>query len=206
TTTLGYDHFFSRYHYVGCALQIAAPLGNRPKGDYVFEPIIGNGHHVECGGEFSVRLRTWTNESEDTFTEFFFDVTATHLFKTKQRRSFDFKTKPNSRYMLAEKLTQPITNNLTGNDITLIAQYTGEVSSVANMTTFDVDVSNNAQADISFMYAYTNKKNTWSIGYRLWKRGCENITLRNCSSFENNTWALKGDSYIFGFVAEQPTS
>jgi len=205
TTTLGHDYFIGTYHHIGCGFQVAAPCGNRPNGEFLFEPIIGNGCHWECGAELSAHFRTWTNKTEDAFTEFFFDATVTHLFKTRQRRSFDLKISPNSRYMLAEKLTPLITNNLNGNGTPARAQYAHEVAPVANITTFDIDVSMNAQADIAFMYAYTKQQNTWSIGYSLWKRGCENIQIHNCDLFDNNTWALKGDAYMFGFIAEQPT-
>lgn len=203
TTTLGYDYFIGTYHHIGLGLQVAAPCGNRPQGEFLFEPIIGNGHHWECGAELSAHCRTWTNETEDTFTELFFDATITHLFSTRQKRSFDLLISPNSRYMLATKQTLPIENNLTGNGTTPDAQYAQEVMPIANITTFNIDVSISAQADIAFMYAYTHKRNTWSFGYSLWKRGCELLRLHDCDQFPENTWALKGDAHMFGFVAEQ---
>jgi len=203
TATLGYDYFINDYHHVGCALQVAAPCGNIPNGEFLFEPIIGNGHHWELGGEIAAHFRTWTSPDEEEFTEFFFNAVVTHLFTAHQRRSFDLKGNPNSRYMLAEKLTQPVIDNLNGSSAAALAQYAHDVTPLANITTFDINVSINAQADIAFMYAYTKKQNTWSIGYSLWKRGCESIQLRNCNNFQNNTWALKGDAYTYGFIAQQ---
>jgi hypothetical protein len=203
SSVLGYDHFFNRYHHMGIGIQGAAPCGNRPKSDYLFEPMIGNGHHWECGVELAAHLRTWTHETEDIFTEFFFDAVITHLFSTQQKRSFDLHTSANSRYMLAQKLSSTISDNLTGNGVTPIAQYISEVTPVANITTFDVNVSVNVQADIAFMYSYTQKKNTWSFGYSLWRRGCETIQIKNQDSFLPNTWALKGDAHTFGFIAQQ---
>lgn len=205
TTTLGYDYFIGNYHHVGLGLQIAAPCGNRPKGEFLFEPIIGNGHHWECGAEISAHCRTWTHETEEKFTELFFNATVTHLFTARQKRSFDLNTSPNSRYMLAEKLTQPAENNLAGNNIPARANYAQEVAPIANLTTLTMDVTISAQADIAFMYAYTKQRNTWSVGYSLWKRGCEKITLCDNDIFEENTWAIKGDAFSFGFIAEQPT-
>lgn len=206
TTTLGYDYFIGKYHHLGIAFQAAAPCGNKPKATYLFEPIIGNGHHWECGGELSAHCRTWTHETEDIFTEFFFDATVTHLFKSRQKRSFDLHNNPNSRYMLAEKLTQPVRDNLNGNGTPAHAQYAQEVSPIANISTFAIDVTISAQADIAFMYAYTRHQNTWSIGYSLWKRACEHIHLVNCNDFPSQTWAIKGDAYMFGFATEPLTS
>ena len=203
STTIGYDRFINGYHHMGIGFQFSAPCGNRPKGEFLFEPIIGNGHHWECGVELSAHFRTWTNQTEDIFTEFFFDTVISHLFKAKQRRSFDLKESPNSRYMLMQKLSPTISDNLNGNGINSIAQYASAVAPVANITTFKVNVSINAQADIAFMYAYTKNKNTWSFGYSLWTRGCEEITIKNPEIFPESMWALKGDAHTFGFVAQQ---
>jgi hypothetical protein len=203
---IGYDHFINGYHHMGTGLQCAAPCGNRPKGEYLFEPMIGNGHHWECGVELSAYFRTWTNNTEDIFTEFFFDAVITHLFGTRQRRSFDLKKSSNSRYILMQKLSPIISDNLTGDGITPIAQYAAEIAPVANITTFDINVSVNVQADIAFMYSYTKQKNSWSFGYSLWRRGCETITIKNSDQFPENIWALKGDAYLFGFVAQHITS
>ncbi len=203
TTIIGYDRLINGYHHMGIGFECTMPCGNRPKAYYLFEPIIGNGHHWECGVELSAHFRTWSNETDDIFTEFFFDTVVSHIFTTKQRRSFDLKGSSNSRYMLAEKMTSDISDNLNGNGITPTLQYAQEVSPVANFTTFNVKVSNNVQADIAFMYAYTQHKNTWSFGYSLWRRGCETITIQHPETFPENTWALKGDAYVFGFVAQQ---
>lgn len=203
TTIIGYDHFMSGYHHMGIGLQVTAPCGNRPQGYYLFEPIIGNGHHWECGLELSAHFRTWTNQTEEIFTELFFDATIAHIFPADQRRSFDLKGSSNSRYMLAQKLSTTISDNLTGAGITPLAQYAVEVAPVANLTTFDITVSNNVQADIAFMFSYTKQKNTWSFGYSLWRRGCETISIKNAEHFLSNAWTLKGDAYMFGFVAQQ---
>jgi len=177
--TIGYDYFPTYFHYFGVGLQIAIPCGNRPKGELLFEPIVGNGHHFECGIELSARFRTWTSETEDAHTDLFFNATVTHLFTTRQKRSFDIVNRPNSRYILAEQITQP-----TSQEIPLV-----------NLTTKNVHVSINAQADISFLYAYTKNRDTWSFGYSLWKRGCEKICLRDSFNF-NNEWQLK-DGTVF---------
>ena len=82
-----------------------------------------------------------------------------------------------------QKLSPTISDNLNGNGINSIAQYASAVAPVANITTFKVNVSINAQADIAFMYAYTKNKNTWSFGYSLWRRGCETITIKHPNQF-----------------------
>jgi hypothetical protein len=203
-TNLGYDWFIHDLHHVGIKTQLAIPLGNRPQGEFLFEPIVGNGHHYELGIGITAHTCAWENSTKDARVDLFADITVNHMFKTSQRRGFDLKGKPNSRYMLVEKMTSDISNNLTGNDTTATFQFDREVSSLVNITTQDVTVSINIQADVAFSFSYTHQRNYWTIGYNAWKRGCENVSLKNCGDFPENMWAIKGDAQVYGFVGDQP--
>ena len=200
---LGYDHFIHDEHHVGLKTQLAIPLGNRPNGEFLFEPIVGNQHHYELGIGVTAHTVAWENSATEEKIDFFLDVTANHLFKSHQRRAFDLKKKPNSRYMLAEKMTPNISNNLTGNGTTPIAQFDREVTSIVNITTQNIVVSANIQADIALSCSYTKKNNYWTFGYDAWKRGCENITIKNNNNFPENSWAIKGDAQVYGFIGQQ---
>ena len=200
---LGYDHFIHDMHHVGIKMQLAAPLGNRPKAQYLFEPIVGNQHHWELGLGITTHAVVWECHETDEKVDFFIDATVNHLFRSHQRRSFDLLGKPNSRYMLAQKMTPVITNNLTGNGTAAQAQFDNEITSIVNLTTYDVNVSVNCQADVALMLSYTKKSNYWTFGYSAWKRGCENISIRNDNNFAANTWAIKGDAQLFGFIGQQ---
>jgi hypothetical protein len=205
-TNLGYDWFIHDRHHIGLKIQGAIPLGTRPHSEFLFEPIVGNGHHYELGGGITAHAAVWENVITEEKVDLFLDVTVNHMFTTKQRRSFDLFGKPNSRYMLAEKMTSDISDNLKGGEQTPIAQFNREVSSIVNFTTRDITVSINAQADVALSLSYTYKRNYWTIGYNAWKRGCENITLQCCDSFPNNVWAIKGDAQVYGFVAASDIS
>jgi len=200
---IGYDHFIHTMHHVGIKMQLAAPLGNRPHAEYLFEPIVGNQHHWELGLGITAHAVVWENYITDEKVDFFIDATANHLFKSHQRRSFDLKQKPNSRYMLAQKMSPTIINNLTGDSIPAIAQFDNEVSSIINLTTYDVNVSVNCQADVALYCSYTKKRNYWTFGYSAWKRGCENISIKNINNFAEKTWSIKGDAQLFGFIGQQ---
>jgi hypothetical protein len=200
---LGYDYFIQNQHHVGVKMQLALPFGNRPRGEYLFEPIVGNQHHYELGIGVTAHAVVWENVSTDEKVDLFLDATCNHLFKAHQRRAFDLKGKPNSRYMLAEKMTPNISDNLMGNKITPIAQFDHEVTSIINITTRDIIVRNNVQADIALSCSYTKKNNYWTFGYNAWKRGCEDITLKNCNDFPENIWAIKGDAQVYGFIGQQ---
>ena len=202
---LGYDHFIKNEHHVGLKMQLAIPLGNRPHGEYLFEPIVGNQHHYELGLGATAHAVMWENCATDEKVDFFIDATVNHLFRSSQRRAFDLKGKPNSRYMLAQKMTPNISDNLTGNNITPIAQFDHEVTSIVNITTQDIVVRINVQADVALSCSYTKKRNYWTFGYNAWKRGCENISIKNNNCFPENTWAIKGDAQVYGFIGQQPS-
>ncbi len=206
---LGLNPWQADWYHVGFNLRFAIPTGNRPQAEFLFEPIVGNGHHWELGVGLSTHICVWQHEETAEELSLFFDANFMHLFKAKQKRSFDLKEKSNSRYMLAQKLGRPVVDNLTGQvNGTLIptnTQFQNEVTPLANLTTFDVDASVTIQADLAFLFSYTNETLTFSFGYGVRKQSCEDITIRNIKQFEENTWALKGDAHTIGFIGQAGT-
>jgi hypothetical protein len=188
----------------GISLRAAAPTGNRPEACYLFEPIVGNGHHWELGFGINSRWCMWRACDENDDLSFYFDANVTHLFKTCQCRTFDLCGKPLSRYMLAMKFNNNAENLLAGSQqVAPDYQFTGEYMPVANLTTFAVDVSASAQADLAFKFAYTHSNFQCDIGYDFWARSCLNISPHGNayqSNFSSNTWALKGDAFMYGFT------
>lgn len=221
---LGWDFFQSQCYHLGINVQAAAPTGTRPNALFLFNPVVGNGKHWEVGAGMTGHYTIWTSDIEDKSFGFYFDANVTHLFKTRQQRTFDLRCKPNSRYMLAERLGTPITSNLQGASVTLpelvagqgtvpSAQFKNEYTPVANLTTLDAQVSIGAQADIVAFFNYSSCGFSWDLGYNFWGRSCEKIHPSACSHDrscppvisslctpgQENVWALKGDMRIFGF-------
>jgi hypothetical protein len=207
TAALGWNFVNRENGTLGISVRAAAPTGNRPEACYLFEPIVGNGHHWELGGGINSRWSMWKAQDECDDLSFYFDANVTHLFKTRQCRTFDLNCKPLSRYMLAMKFTDKVENLLAGDEPQTEPshQFASEYMPVANLTTFPVDVSAAVQADMVFKFAYTHANFQFDVGYNFWARSCLKITNGNCcqSNFSENTWALKGDSFMFGFTSEQ---
>ncbi len=201
---LGWNALHTPRYHVGANIRMAIPTGNRPQGEFLFEPLIGNGHHWELGGGISAHVTLWENEVTEEKAGIYFDGNITHMFSSHQCRSFDLcNTSFNSRYMLAERMTTDITQKLRGivDGIQTVptAQFAQEVTTVANLTTLPVDVSANVQADLAVMVSYTHAKNSWGLGYGYWGRSCETITVGPIVPFDTAAWALKGDAMVFGF-------
>ena len=126
----------------------------------------------------------------------------THLFGAKQCRTFDLKDRgPNSRYMLAEKMTQDVIKNLEGNGIAATSQFNNAYSPVANLTHLQVKASSAVQVDLTAMFNYTSCGFGFDFGYNFWYRSCEKLSIDcDCSNqLDGKTWALKGDAHVFGF-------
>jgi len=205
---LGWNFFQDEEYHIGLGLMGAAPTGSRPDGDYLFEPIIGNGHHWELGGMAWGHAIFWRSECEEKFLSGWLQANITHLFKTRQCRFFDLKCKPNSRYMLAERLDTPVElllanemeDTVDGSQVPA-QQFKNLYAPVANITEQQVDVSVAVQADIVAMLSYTSCGFTWDIGYNFWARTCQDITPScDCPPrVENQLWGLKGNAYTYGF-------
>lgn len=198
-TALGWNFYAEDDYHAGFNGQVAFPTGLRPKGEFLFEPMVGNGHFWELGFGTSAHYTFWKNEEDTKRWLIYGDVNVTHLFTTRQARTFDLKSAgPLSRYMLAMEMKQPATN-LLGNGKTPSAQFNNDYLPVANITTLNVNVDITIQADIVLMLNYTSKNMSYDIGYNYWARTQENITLKKIESFAESTFALKGDARIFGF-------
>ncbi len=211
--TLGYNAYMSDKFHVGFGVTGAAPTGNRPHGQFLFEPIIGNGNHWELGGQFTSHYRFWQSEDEEKSLTGYLDANLTHMFKTRQTRSFDLKGKPNSRYMLALKLEDATYGQVAAEGIALITEtrfvnsgiftlqeeFANHYAPVANLTTVDVDVNIGAQIDLALMLNYTTRNYSFDLGYNLWARTCERIKLRcDCPTrLDTENWALKGTSHTY---------
>jgi len=208
---LGWNAFQDDNYHLGFGFRVTAPTGNVPDGQTVFEPIIGNGRHWGIGAHITSHALLWSNEDRFQSISLFVDANISHLLKTRQVRTFDLKNKANSRYMLAQKMG-PVDGLIAGSPSagaspttvnTPVAEFARVFTPVANLTTLPVDVSVGIQADIVFMFTYQRGDFTWDLGYNLWLRNCEKITIDcQCSTAfaDGKTWVLKGDGQVYGYA------
>lgn len=208
---LGWNFFQNEEYHLGLGLIGAAPTGTKPKGNFLFEPLIGNGHHWEFGGLVWGHADFWRSECHEKFLSGWLQAEITHMFKAHQYRFFDLKCKPNSKYMLAERMTSDVnlllaneTVATTGGSTVPSNQFNSLYAPVANLTYQEVDVSVGVQADITVMLNYTSCGFSWDLGYNFWARTCEHITPNSSCSprLLNERWALKGDAYVYGFTSD----
>lgn len=210
---LGWNFLLDEDYHLGLNIQASGPTGNNVKPDFLFDAQNGNNDHWELGAGLSTHYVFWRSDDEEKHFGFYLDANVTHLFKKRQRRCFDLCGKPLSRYMLAARMDPAIEDiNLRGgatpgqgsSGTASTHQFARVYSPVANLTTFDVDVHVGVNADLAFWFNYTRGSWSWDFGYNFWARSCEKIRLpdecNRCDPFPENTWALKGDAHMFGFM------
>jgi len=208
---LGWDFWCCDDYHFGVNVRASAPAGNRPNAHYLFEPIVGNGHHWAVGAGISGHWNFYKECDECNYWGVYVDANFTHLFKARQCRTFDLYCKPLSRYMLATYFGRPVEELKAGEDeasaATPIKQFKDVYTPVANLTTFPVDVSVDLQADVAVKFQHVRGNWGFDLGYNFWNRGCENIAfVCECQCpFEENTWALKGDAFMYGFKVQPVT-
>lgn len=204
--TLGWNVFQSDDYHFGFFIDGVFPTGTRPSACYLFEPIIGNGHHFEFGAGIS---SSWifyrSKDHDDRYLGLWFDATLNHLFGSCQRRSFDFCGKPNSRYALLEEFGAA-DGHLTANGQAATYQYTGNLLPAINYTTINTKVKIGLQSDLVFKFGYVRDDWNFDFGYNFWARTGESF---NCSGCQNGVdaykYALKGNAFLYGQSGTGPT-
>ena len=184
--------------HMGINIRGSIPAGTRSTGLYLFQPIIGNGHHPELGAGFTGHWLLWEKDGEQTVA-IFTDFNMTHLFNSRQRRAFDLinpADPSNTEFMgFATRYT-------LAKEFNTLGQYTGTILPVIDITTLECDVSMAIQIDAAIMASYQYCNYTFDLGYDVWFRSREMISNRD--PIPNNTYALKGIQNIG--IATQSTA
>jgi hypothetical protein len=165
------------------------PTGTRPNGEFLFEPIVGNGHHGELGMGLYGQGLLWEKDGDKQISVWV-EMNITHMFGDIQCRTFDLLSNCNdccdqipvengfgSRYILAKEF------NATGN-------YTQNTVPLANRTTLEAKVSVDVQIDFAIMFAFEFTNWVIDLGYNGWFKCAEHINLIGC--LPCNSIGLKG--------------
>lgn len=159
---IGWNAVSNEKNSFGVNVEFAIPTGTRPDSRYLFEPIVGNGHHWELGGGFIGKTLVWESMGEQTI-HVYYDARFTHLFGSHQIRSFDLCSNGfGSRYELTKLF------DASGN-------YTGKTVPTINRTSLECNVYVSTQIDALIMGTYENNNLNLDFGYNLWARTRENV-------------------------------
>lgn len=194
---IGRNFVCTDYSHMAVNLQIIAPVGTKVQGEYMFEPIIGNGHHFGIGGGMSAHTTLMQSNCPDRAMNIWVEGRVYHLFKAKQRRTFDLKqtgaqtcdpnlNSPNlnigSRYLLLKRFQN--------------GAFANTFTPGPNATTLNADVTINVMGEFVILFDYQWSNVSFDIGYNLWGRSQESITLTG--TIPANTYGVLGRTFING--------
>lgn len=203
---LGWNFWCDEDYLAGVSIRFSAPTGNLPDNHFLFSPVVGSEKHWKLGAGFNGQAIFWRSEDEDRSFGVFLDARVQHLFNHSQCRTFDLCGKPNSRYMLAQKLgAQDVTGRpvLTAATDTLQVEFANEFSPVANLTASNVDIKIAVEGDVALKFAYFCHNWEYDLGYNFYGRSCEKICRKSSCGTDplaTNQWTLKGDAQVVGFT------
>lgn len=152
-------------------LGVKVPTGNRPKGVFIFEPIVGNGGHLAAmfGTSGGARIWDWEECGYDLRLEY--AIHSEYVFSRNQVRSLDLKNKPYTRYIqLYANEQQALLAAATENE----NLFTPGI----NLLTLPVKVTPGYLFDINSAFVFsTHKGFQGEVGYNLYYRKSDNVKL-----------------------------
>jgi hypothetical protein len=144
--------------------KITVPTSNEPTGEFLFEPIRGNGKHFEVGAGIISSADMW--QDSNSSMELMVQLESCYIFQSDEKRSFngvaDFKvTPPWSRYSLTG------TKGQTGS------------APFANYSTISAKVAPGFKLEGLIDVGYRQNSVTIDAGYNFYAQEGEKITIKN---------------------------
>jgi hypothetical protein len=169
---VGYNFVADEDKQFGIGLRVGAPSGNTPTAEYILEPVVGRGGNWAVGGQLCGNVRAWEGDSGDKSLNVYLDGHVMTLLKKKMNRSFDLKSKPGSKYMLAGTFSGGV--------------YQAKINNLINHTTLEAESKYNAMGDVTVGLCYETGNWAVDLGYNGWGHSAEKLTL---------TGTLAADTY-----------
>lgn len=161
---IGYDALCTECCFVNGYVGVLVPTGNRPQAKYVFEPIVGHNHHVGVLFGSAMFYDVWTGCDRNLTWEIAFD--SRYLFSGTERRSFDLKYRPWSRYLLVYANAADAASNTMSPGI--------------NYFTQDFKVTPRFYSTMDTSLVYNSMCGLQAqVGWNFWARQAEELKLKN---------------------------
>jgi hypothetical protein len=184
---IGYEWLDYANYETTCHLEsylgVLAPTGNKPKGEYLFEAVLGYGKHVGVMWGNNLGIELWRDDCNERSLRVEVATNSKYLFRKEQIRSLDLKYKPWSRYI-----------QLYANQAAALAAQTegglgGQIRFTPgiNILTQEVDVTPGFMYDMNCGWVFNARNFSFELGYNFFARRSDCVEL---DSF-NATPAIK---------------
>jgi len=160
---LGYECTREEMCYSEGYIGVVLPTGTRPKGEFIFEPIVGNNKHFGFMVGGSCGFEIWQSDENAGRLWFECDYDGRYLFSNTQKRSFDLINNQWSRYLwVYEDSTK-----------TAIA----DIQPGINFFTQDMRVTPRTVVNCNSALVYKGETFQGEVGYNFFARSTEKVEL-----------------------------
>lgn len=167
---LGYTVLNDAGSKIALTVGATLPTSNKPTATYMFEPSLGNGNHLALGAGLDSTFRLWRSDTVDH--RYLYVIIAgdyRYLFENSQMRTLELKGKSWGRYIRMRQENPYVVDTLLGNSLPGV-----------NVLTRSVKVTPGSQLDAeAALCLRINRHWHVGLGYNLWVRGEESVTLKN---------------------------
>jgi hypothetical protein len=190
--TLGYDWMRRECWHFATGLLFVLPVGTKPCGEFLFEPMVGNANRFEVGGTVNFAYELWENCDASHTVTMFVDGYVNTVVARRNRRILGLVptgtaagSQPAawSQYLLLKKYNS--SNQTTG------------LERAANITTGDIKVGASVEGAAAVLFQWNCNCLMAGVGYEAWGRTCEKAKAR-CFEIAANTYQLQGVSVYTG--------
>jgi len=170
------SHFFGN-------VAITIPLGTRVRGEYIFEPIAGNGRHWGLGAGINAGAHLWQNKRASF--RFLTALNYKYLFENCEMRTIGIK--PCSA--AGNKMAHYIAVGKKG-------QTSKPLQPAANILTQQLNVRPGHMFDGLAALSFNSSNFTLDLGYSLFFKDNEKITLKKSPCFDISDYGLAAHDYL----------
>ncbi|MBD3273014.1 hypothetical protein GF385_01530 [Candidatus Dependentiae bacterium] len=186
----GYRLVDNKRKHVYISGLVTIPTGNRPKGNFLFEPIYGNGNHFAIGWELDSKLRLWKKKRHKGFVEFVLKHKYTMDGREKRIIPLDLPSYPYAHYYLTGQVGQAAGTPLFP---------------AANVLNRDVTIRPGNSVEGLLNFKFKTKRFLIDAGYNIYYKEKENISLK--TAWIDDKYAIANVDYDIsrgaGFEAGQ---
>jgi hypothetical protein len=158
---------------------LVIPTGNKNNGEYVFQPIVGRGKNFGIMFGSSLGIDLWESASGEMDIRYELANHFEWLFQNTQKRSFDLKNRPWSRYLpvyASQEDAQEAADLAVAGTNAPFAMNNSTPG--INVFTQEVKVTPGLTTDINTAFQFTWKKFQAEAGYNFLAKRAENVKLK----------------------------
>ncbi|MBT4936008.1 hypothetical protein HON15_04530, partial [Candidatus Woesearchaeota archaeon] len=183
---LGYTLFHEADKKCSGHVQVTIPTSNKPSGEYLFEPVLGNGRHFAVGLGLDGEFEIW--KDEDKSLDFIFAAEWKHLFKDSETRTLGITTTWRHDTTRLDDNGLYISSPLSYGHYYLAGQVgSSKLFPLANVLTRDVEVRPGMQIDLLLQMAFNWGNFKFDAGYEFFAKEKEDVSLL---SWDDDTYGI----------------